>query len=481
MPAVRASAARYSALVLLSVLALLAQAQGTLPSPVAQALAAARIPSASAAAVVQEAGAPRASLNVNPAAAMNPASVMKLVTTYAALELLGPAYRWKTEVFAGAPVRDGVLEGNLVLRGDGDPKLDLESFWMLLRALRDRGLRDIRGDLVLDRSRFERITGNPGDFDGDEFRPYNVLPDALLVNYRSLRFTFLPAPAGEAVRIAVEPRPPALEVVNALKLANGACPDGRAFRDLLQPAFEPEKKRVVFAGKYPASCGEKDLHVALLSPNDHAQGIFRQYWSELGGTWSGAVREGAAPEGVRPFYTHESAPLGELVRGVNKFSNNVMGRQIFLTLGADAAGGPAGAAPAIAAIRSWLARKGVAAPELVLENGIGLSRIERISAASLAATLQAAWRSPIMPEFIASMPIVGEDGTMRRRLKENGIAGRAHIKTGLLSNARAMAGYVLDRGGRRQVVVMIVNHPNAPETQPAMDALLRWVYEQGPR
>ena len=473
-----AAAARYPALVLLSAAALLAQAQVTPPAPVAQALAAARIPSGAAAIVVQEVGAPRASLNINPATPMNPASVMKLVTTYAALELLGPAYRWKTEVFADAPLRDGVLEGDLVLKGYGDPKLDLESFWMLLRALRDRGLRDVRGGLVLDRSRFERASGNPKDFDGDEFRPYNVLPDALLVNYRSLRFTFLPAPGGETVRIAVEPRPPALEVVNALKPANGACPDGRTFRDLLQPLFEPEKKRVVFAGRYPASCGEKDLHVALLSPNDHVQGIFRQYWSELGGTWSGAVREGTAPEGAQPFYTHDSAPLGELVRGVNKFSNNVMGRQIFLTLGADAAGGPATAARAIAAIRTWLARKGVTAPELVLENGIGLSRSERISAASLAAMLQAAWGSPVMPEFIASMPIVGEDGTMRRRLKSDGVGGRAHIKSGLLNNARAIAGYVLDRGGRMQVVVMIVNHPNAAETQPAMDALLRWVYDR---
>ena len=140
-------------------------------------------------------------------------------------------------------------------------------------------------------------------------------------------FTFLPAPQAEAVRIAVEPRPPALQIVNALKLADGGCPDGRAFRDLLQPSFEPERKRAVFAGRYPASCGEKDLNVALLSPNDQVEGVFRQYWSELGGFWSGTVREGAAPEGAQPFYAHESAPLGELVRGVNKFSNNVMGRR----------------------------------------------------------------------------------------------------------------------------------------------------------
>jgi D-alanyl-D-alanine carboxypeptidase/D-alanyl-D-alanine-endopeptidase (penicillin-binding protein 4) len=112
-----------------------------------------------------------------------------------------------------------------------------------------------------------------------------------------------------------------------------------------------------------------------------------------------------------------------------------------------------------------------------MENGSGLSRVERISAASLAALLQAAWGSPVMPEFIASLPIVGLDGTMRRRLKNDDVTGRAHIKSGLLSDARAMAGYVLDRSGRRQVVVMLVNDANAHQAQPAMDALLRWVYD----
>ena len=112
-----------------------------------------------------------------------------------------------------------------------------------------------------------------------------------------------------------------------------------------------------------------------------------------------------------------------------------------------------------------------------MENGSGLSRLERASAATLAAMLQAAWRSALMPEFIASMPVAAVDGTMRRRLKGEGVAGQAHIKTGLLAEVRTMAGYGLDRSGRRHAVVMFVNHPNAHEAQPAMDALLRWVYE----
>ncbi len=455
----------------------LAQAQVSFPPPVAQALAAAKIPAGGAAAVVQEVDAARASLSINPAVPMNPASVMKLVTTYAALELLGPAYRWKTEAYATGPVRDGVLEGSLLLKGYGDPKLDLEAFWILLRALRGKGLREIRGDLVLDRSYFERAGGDAGRFDGDGFRPYNVLPDALLVNYRSLRFVFAPDPERGTVRLHVEPRPPALEVVNVLKLAEGACPEGSAFREMLKASFESARQRAIFSGQYRVSCGEKDLNVALLEANDHVAGMWRQLWTEMGGAWNGTARDGALAPGARLVHAMDSAPLAEIVRDTNKFSNNVMARHLFLTLGAENGGAPATGQKAFAAIRAWLAAKNIAAPELVMENGSGLSRLERISAANLAGLLQAAWRSPVMPEFISSMPVAAVDGTMRRRLKGEGVAGQAHIKTGLLSDVRAMAGYVLDRTGRRHVVVMIVNHPSAHETQPAFDALLRWVYE----
>ena len=455
--------------------------QDALPAPVAAALRAAGVPVSNVAVVVQPLESDRPPIRHQVNTPMNPASTMKLVTTFAALEMLGPAYRWKTEAAIDGVIHDGVLDGNLVLRGTGDPKLNLEAFWMLLRALRGKGLRDIRGDLLLDRNRFAPAPGDPGRFDGDPFRPYNVLPDALLVNFKSLRFTFEPLPSNAGVRVVVEPRPPALEVINILKLAEGACPEGRAFRDLIKASFDSVKSRAVFTGQYPASCGEKDLNVALLDPNEYLAGVMRQLWAETGGTWSGGVRDGQMSAGMLPFHVHESASLGEIVRDMNKFSNNVMARQIFLTIGAERSGAPADSANSSAAIKTWLAQSGIAAPELVIENGSGLSRSERVSAATFAAMLRAAWRSSVMPEFIASMPIVAVDGTMRRRLKGEGISGNAHIKTGLLSDVRAMAGYVLDRNGRRHAVVMFVNHANAAATQPAHDALLRWVYESAAR
>jgi D-alanyl-D-alanine carboxypeptidase/D-alanyl-D-alanine-endopeptidase (penicillin-binding protein 4) len=446
----------------------LTPAWAALPEPVAKGLRDARVPDGAVSILVQEVGARRAVLAHNANATRNPASVMKLVTTYAALELLGPAYRWKTEVYV-----DGA---DLLLKGYGDPKLTHESFWTLLRNLRGRGLREIPGDLVLDRSYFAQAQYEP--IDDQVFRPYNVIPDALLVNFKTVRFVFWPEDG--KVRMFHEPRLPGLEVVNSLRLTDGACPEGRAFRERIDAYFDSKPPRAVFTGYYPVSCDERELHVALHPPEEYAAAMVRVLWTELGGTWTGSVREGMPSPLAKLVYTHESAPLSELVRDINKLSNNVMARQLYLTLAAELGGTPAHGPAAARAIEQWLTFKGISAPELVLENGSGLSRNERASATTLMRLLQAAWASAVMPEFIASLPVVAADGTMRRRLQGEGISGNAHIKTGLLADARAMAGYVLDRGGRRYAVVMIANHPNAPYADLAFDALLQWIRARAP-
>ncbi|HXZ51961.1 MAG TPA: D-alanyl-D-alanine carboxypeptidase/D-alanyl-D-alanine-endopeptidase [Burkholderiales bacterium] len=454
---------------------------GALPAEVASALRAAGIPESSVAVVVQRVGAARPTLSLNAGRAMNPASVMKLVTTYAALELLGPAYRWKTEVYASGAQQGGVLDGQLILKGYGDPHLTFEDFWRMLLGLRERGLRELRGDLVLDRSWFEPGPYDPAAFDGKPFRPYNVGPDALLLNFNSLRFEFLPDAERGAVQVIAEPRPPALDVENALRVTQGPCGD---WEDELGERFDPisgsvdgvGRLRAFFGGSYALSCGEKKRNFALFAHRDYVAGVFRQLWEQLGGSWTGAAREGELPEGARLVLTHESPPLGEIVRYMNKFSNNVMARQLYLTLAAESAGPPARPEAAGAAVAALLARQGLAAPELVMDNGSGLSRDGRISAATLAKLLQAAFASPVMPEFVSSLPIAGLDGTLRKYMKDDPVAGRAHVKTGSLSDARAIAGYIDDRSGRRQVVVMLVNHEHARDAQPAMEALLRWTY-----
>ena len=456
----------------------IAPAADALPAPVAAAMRASGVPSSSAALFVQEVGAPRPTVAFNAGAVMNPASTMKLVTTLAALELLGPTFAWKTEAWTAGVQQGDVLEGDLVLRGTGDPKLTVENFWLMLRALRARGLREIRGDLVLDRAYFEPVAQDEGRFDNEPLRPYNVAPDALLLNFKAYRFTFVPDPERGMAQVTVEPRSALLDLTSAVRLADGPCNDWRA---RLKADFNANGgmggvARAAFSGLFPTACGEKTWNVALQSHPNYVLGVFRQLWEELGGTLRGGVRDGPAPAGGRLLYSNESPALAEVLRDMNKFSNNVMARQLFLTLSAEVMKQPARADRSAQVVQGWLARKGLEFPELVMENGSGLSRTERIGAANMGRLLLAAYASPVMPEFIASMPLVAYDGTMKRRLKYESVAGQAHIKTGSLSDVRSLAGYVLDSRGRRFAVVFFVNHPNACATQPAQDALLTWVY-----
>jgi D-alanyl-D-alanine carboxypeptidase/D-alanyl-D-alanine-endopeptidase (penicillin-binding protein 4) len=452
------------------------RAQAALPAPVAASLAAAGIAANGVAAFVQEVGSASPLLAFNTAQPMNPASTMKLLTTYAALELLGPSFTWKTEAYASGAMSGDVLEGDLVLRGTGDPKLTVENFWLLLRGLRARGLREIRGDLVLDRGYFESFEEDAASFDNEPLRSYNVSPDALLLNFKTVRFTFSPDLERRRVQVVAEPRPAQLELAQSVRLSEGPCGD---WRTRIKAEFRSSEggARASFSGTYPASCGEQTWNVALLPHGTYVYGVFRQLWGEMGGVLRGGFREGNPRPGSALLFSLDSPSLAEVVRDINKFSNNVMARQLFLTLSGEILRLPASAERSSAVIQSWLKQKSLEFPELVIENGAGLSRRERISAGHLGALLLLAWKSPVMPEFIASMPLVAYDGTMRRRMNFDPIAGQAHIKTGSLSDARAAAGYVLDRNGRRFAVVFIINHANAAAGEVAQDVLLRWIYE----
>jgi D-alanyl-D-alanine carboxypeptidase/D-alanyl-D-alanine-endopeptidase (penicillin-binding protein 4) len=450
--------------------------QSQLPQSVAQALAKAGIPQSSVALYAQGVDAAMPIVAFNAAKPMNPASVIKLVTTFAALDLLGPTYTWKTEAYLSGPLKDGVLQGDLVLKGYGDPKLTLERFWLLVQSLRARGLTEIRGDLVLDRTYFELDNHDPAQFDGESLRPYNVGADALLVNFKTVRFLFVPDSTRNSVRIIPEPALAQVHVANFVKLGPGFCGDWRAgLRVDIQRV--DDHTRVTFSGTMPASCSERYWNVSVLDHPEFVYGVFRSLWETSGGTLHGLVREGTLAPGASPFATIESPAAAEIVRDINKYSNNVMARQVFLTLSAQLLDLPGSYERSQRVVRNWLDSRGLALPELQTENGSGLSRKDRISAAGLGKLLLAIWASPVMPELMASLPVVAQDGTMKRRLKFQGVARNAHVKSGSLSDSRTLAGYVLDRNGRRLVVVFLVNDPNARASQPAHDAVLRWAYE----
>jgi D-alanyl-D-alanine carboxypeptidase/D-alanyl-D-alanine-endopeptidase (penicillin-binding protein 4) len=454
-----------------------AAVNSSLPAKVQQSLKANKISSQSLSVVTLPLTGPGTSTFFNADVSVNPASTMKLVTTFAALELLGPTHQWKTEFYSDGPLKDGVLHGNLFLKGGGDPKLNMERLWLLLRDLRANGVHQITGDLVLDRSHFnqpELPTFN--DDGGDTNKPYLVTPDSLLVNLKALRF--VARTDGGKVHIAVEPPIAEIRIDNRVKaLPSGKCPGWPDVR--YNPVKQFDGTTVIVSGKLAEGC-RAQTYLSLLDHPSYAAGAVRAIWQELGGKILGKDRLADVPEKARLLARTFSPDLVEIIRDINKYSNNTMARQLFLSLGAqfrnEADGDDAKAAQRV--IRSWLARKGITAPHLVIENGSGLSRDERVSARELAQLLQAAWQSPYAAEFISSLPLVAMDGTMRKRLHRTALAGEAHIKTGTLNNVRAIAGYSRDSNGNSWAVVAILNDQRPWGASSILDQVLIDLYRQ---
>ena len=445
-------------------------AQQALPPEVDAALARAKLPREAVTMLVADADGVRPPrLAWRSQVPVNPASIMKLVTTYAALDLLGPAYSWNTPVYVDGTVQNGVLNGSLYIKGQGDPKLVLERVWLLLRHVQGLGITTVSGDIVIDRSAFENTVENdPGAFDGEPLRPYNASPDALLVNFKSVNMTFTPERGGQQARVSYEPPLASVSTQPAVALAPGECGDWRA---ALKPDFS-DPNRIRFMGGLPAACGEKSWAVAYADPRTYGLRAIGGLWGEMGGRVGGQMREGRVPAGLRPAFEFGSPPLAEVVRDINKYSNNVMAQQVFLTIGLTQKNRGSFEASRSALGQWWRDRIGTGEAPPVFENGSGLSRDERISAAALGKMLQVAWRSPVMPELMSSLPASGVDGTLKKRALRSG--GAAHLKTGTLRDASGVAGYVHGASGRRYVLVAIANSENAGAARAAFDALVDW-------
>jgi D-alanyl-D-alanine carboxypeptidase/D-alanyl-D-alanine-endopeptidase (penicillin-binding protein 4) len=446
---------------LLLLLAAILPARATdLPPDVVRLLAQKRVPDASVSVYVRELGQSEPVLAHNADVARNPASTMKVLTTYAALELLGPAYTWRTRAHAVGTVRDLVLEGSLVIEGGGDPFMTADRWWGFVNGLRQSGIDRITGDVVIDNTLFAPQGDDRAAFDNRPYRSYNVIPDALMVNFQTVNLTVLPDAATGTVRARVNPWPANLAVDNSVRLDRGSCRRGAGGVVVAMPEG-PSGNRMNLAGHYASGCGPLSLTRAVMRAPDFAFGTFKTYWMQSGGTLDGGFRLGPVPANAKLLYTHESLTLAEVIRLVNKFSSNVMARTLLLTLGAEKVGRPGTTAGGRQAIDEFLASRGIVIPGLVIENGSGLSRIERITARGLSDVLADAARSPYYAEFAASLPLSAIDGTLKRRFRNGSMDGRLRMKTGSLDEVSALAGYVQSAGGKTYVATIIVNHPSA--------------------
>ncbi|CAM8668078.1 DacB D-alanyl-D-alanine carboxypeptidase (penicillin-binding protein 4) [Oxalobacteraceae bacterium] len=443
-----------------------------LPAPFARSLAQVGIPITSVALDIRTVEG-KVLASHNQQLSFNPASVMKLVTTAAALDLLGPDYRWITRVYAQGSIVGDVLNGDLIIQGSGDPRLAHEDLARLLRRLRSLGVREIYGDLVLDRSLFQTTLDDAAAFDGLPYRAYNALPDALLLDAKAISLRFFPDAQTQSVRVAMEP-PMVDFLIEPPKLDTQPCTN---WREKLGLVVDPTA--VHFSGSYSLDCGERVLvlHAHTMNHARYFDVVFRQLWRELGGSITGVMREEKKSESARELLQWESPTLAQIIRDINKHSNNVMARQLLMSLAMSPTGSPVTAEAGAAKAKVWLDSIGVNSQNVVIENGAGLSRQERLSAEALSTVLNHAWHSSYMPEFIASLPIVGVDGTMNRTLKNSAVKTRAHIKTGSLNDVASIAGYVKAKSGRWISVVCMINHTEANVARPSFNDLLEWIYE----
>jgi len=448
----------------------------TLPASIVQVMNAERLPPSSVSFVVIDPETGRVLLSQLPDVPRSPASTVKTLTTFAALDMLGPTYTWHTRAATRGTIGDGVLDGDLILQGGGDPYITLERWWSFVQALRAKGLKSIRGDIVIDNSAFSLPPEDPGAFDGRPNRSYNVLPDALMVNFQSVEFRVAANADSHRVEIVPTPAPVNLNIENHIRFVAGRCGGGAGRVDFQVASAGWD--RVVFNGALSARCTEQSFARVLLRPTTYAYGTFVELWRQSGGEFNGKLRVETAAADAKPLLSYESLTLGEIVRLTNKFSSNLMARHLLLTVGKERFGDPATLEKGADTIAEWGRERGLDLQGIDIDNGSGLSRSTHISVLQLAKTLSAAYRSRFAPEFMASLPLAGLDGTLRSRMKSSP-GGSVRLKTGHLDGVSGVAGYVTTAGGKTYVLASLVNNARADygAAEPLHAALVAWMLD----
>ena len=422
-------------------------------------------------AYVQAIGSPRPLISHNAQIARNPASVMKLLTAYVAIGVLGPNYRWPIEISTNGNIQAGVLSGNVYIKGYGAPDFDTEGLREMLRQIRRKGIHTIQGRLIFDDTYFNGPKIDPGAFDGKPYSSYNAQPDALMFNER--RSTFSASRKGNKIRVSTSTPAHNLVLVNRIKRAKRSCKVSTRVK-----RGRGDKVTITFSGYLARRCRARGFTMAVTDPANTMYSAIQRIWKrELKGNINTQFMVGATPPNTQMVHVHYSKSLSELLPTVVKDSNNVMARQLMRSIGAKRFGAPGTPKKGAEAIDDYLRRQGLDFPELRIENGSGLSRYARISTENISQLLIKAFHGPQRDVLMRSMAIAGVDGTMKRRLRSTAVRGRGFFKTGTLRDVRGIAGYINAADGRTYVVSILHNDPRARSRGRMIhDNFLEWVY-----
>ena len=376
-----------------------------------------------------------------------PASNVKLVLAAAALSALGPTYSYPTEILSdGPPSAAGILRGNLYLKGHGDPVLVSEHLWLMARALKHLGVSEIRKDLIADDSTMARdpllYERNPEETS----RAYTAKPGGLSLNFNTVQVMVEPArKRGAPPRVQLDPDSAHLEIDN--KATTEPAGSGNPLRILVLSSDHREILQL--RGAVPLGAGRVSLYRSIDQPALYTGRVFAKFLAEAGIALRGSVRRGTVSPEAGLLYTHRSKPLSLIIQDMNKWSNNFIAEQLLRTLGKELHGDPGTREKGLRALQDYLAGIGISVDSYHLEDGSGLSRGNRLSAAQLVSVLEAmVHHSPWQAEFMASLGLLGMDGVVERRFSASPARGLLRVKTGTLPGVTALSGYARSTEGK---------------------------------
>lgn len=398
-----------------------------------------------------------------------PASVIKLLTSYSALLSLGYEYRWETKFYYTGSIKNGILHGNLIVQASGDPSLETEDLDDIVQQIRASGIRNITGNIIIDRSIFQVSSRNTSGFDHNTYSPYNAMPDALMFNER--KSTVCVTLMGKRAQITKDVPDQSYKVVNKLKVVNGSCRGKRAW-----PRVSVKNSTLIFSGQLSRHCDERSVCKVLTKPYLSFYYALKDKLKSYKISFRGKLKLQAMPKESRYLFSHYSSTLEEIISTLAKESNNLFARQVMLTLGAQLYGAPSTLYKGRKAINHILNRYHILEDGTTfVDNGSGLSRVSTITAKSLANLLHHG-AEHYGQRWMNTLSIAGIDGTIKHRFMQSTVFGRAWMKTGTIKKVSNIAGYVEGITGQRYVVVVLVNHKlSAKYGRKLANTVIEWV------
>ena len=389
-----------------------------------------------------------------------PASVAKLFTTYTALKRLRPTSTFKTQVYVNGNIKDGLLVGDLYLKGGGDPSLVSERLWMLVNDLVRSGIKTINGNITADSSFFdgESKPGTRPKYLKDQ--AYNAPIGALSFNFNTTTIYVSPGDAvGASPTVYTDPENSYIDIANQATTGKGGSANS------LQVSRTDFVKgdigdTILLRGSIPLGSSELRFYRNIVNPALYTAHMFKAFWEQRGLKFTGRIVEGSTPDSARKILEFESLPLWQVVWGMNKFSNNFVADQILKKVAAEVWGPPGSLQKGIAAIEDTLDRIGIPAKSYQIKDGSGLTRETKVTARQIMKVLTALYNDfAIAPEALSSLGVAGEDGTLKKRLPSNTDERIIRAKTGSLDGVNSLAGFTTTRDGERVAFAFLLNDP----------------------